>query len=218
MYPMTCGGVLILRGSKGGFALLRNRDEGGAPFFDELAQGVHSGAITRREAIKLGGSALAVSALTGLFPARAEALSTRALKLYYSDTREDNFTTATKQGRSDAQAAGYRFVRNEGYVFPKARPGTKPLQLYYSDTREDNFTTATAVGIADAVAAGYRFVRTEGYVFDTRKKGTKPLRLYYSDARQDNFTTATKQGKLDAEAAGYRFVRIEGWVYPTRPA
>jgi hypothetical protein len=202
---------------KGGVALLMKRDEGGAPFFDELAQGVHSGAISRRKAIKLGGSALVVSALAGLFPARAEALRTRALKLYYSDTREDNFTTATPEGKSDAQGAGYRFVRNEGYVFPNRRPGTKPLQLYYSDAREDNFTTATPEGIADALGAGYRFVRTEGYVFIRRKRGTKPLRLYYSDAREDNFTTATKQGKLDAEAAGYRFVRIEGWVYPTRP-
>ena len=49
--------------------MLTKRDEGEAPFFDELAQGVHSGAISRREAIKLGGSALAVSALAGLFPA-----------------------------------------------------------------------------------------------------------------------------------------------------
>lgn len=115
---MTCGGLLILRSAKGGFALLTKRDEERAPFFDELAQGVHSGAISRREAIKLGGSALAVSALAGLFPARAEALSTRALKLYYSDAREDNFTTATKQGKLDAQAAGYRFVRIEGWVYP----------------------------------------------------------------------------------------------------
>jgi hypothetical protein len=73
MYPMTCGGALILRSAKGGFALLTKRDEGEAPFFDELAQGVYSGAISRREAIKLGGSALAVSALAvaalaGLFP------------------------------------------------------------------------------------------------------------------------------------------------------
>jgi hypothetical protein len=100
MYPMNCGGVLILRGSKGAFALLMNKDEGGAPFFDELAQGVHSGAISQREAIKLGGSALVVSALAGLFPSRAEALRTRALELYYSDTREDNFTTATQQGKA----------------------------------------------------------------------------------------------------------------------
>jgi hypothetical protein len=95
-----------------------NRDEGGAPFFDELAQGVQSGAISRRKVIKLGGAALVVSALAGLFPSRAEALRTRALKLYYSDERQDNFTTATPEGIADAQAAGYRFVRTEGWVYP----------------------------------------------------------------------------------------------------
>jgi hypothetical protein len=38
--------------------------------------------------------------------------------LYYSDERRDNFTTATEQGRRDAEAAGYRFVRIEGFVSP----------------------------------------------------------------------------------------------------
>jgi hypothetical protein len=38
------------------------------------------------------------------------------LWLYYSDDRRDNFTTATDQGRRDAEAAGYRFVRFEGYI------------------------------------------------------------------------------------------------------
>ena len=106
---------------KGGFALLMKRDEGGPPFFDELAQGVPSGAISRREAIKLGGSALVVSALAGLFPSRAEALRLRALKLYYSDQRQDNFTTATKQGKQSAIDAGYQFIRNEGYVYRTRR-------------------------------------------------------------------------------------------------
>jgi hypothetical protein len=121
MYPMTWEECQPFVAQKGGFALLMKRDEGGAPFFDELAQGVHSGAISRRKAIKLGGSALVVSALAGLFPSRAEALRTRALKLYYSDIREDNFTTATQQGKLDAQAAGYRFVRIEGWIYPTRR-------------------------------------------------------------------------------------------------
>jgi hypothetical protein len=38
------------------------------------------------------------------------------LRLYYSDDRRDNFTTATDQGRRDAEAAGYKFVRVEGYI------------------------------------------------------------------------------------------------------
>ena len=41
------------------------------------------------------------------------------LKLYYSEDRRDNFTTATEQGRRDADADGYKFVRDEGYIAPK---------------------------------------------------------------------------------------------------
>jgi hypothetical protein len=40
------------------------------------------------------------------------------LKLYWHPQREDNFVTATSAGAADAIAAGYVFVRNEGYVLP----------------------------------------------------------------------------------------------------
>ncbi len=40
----------------------------------------------------------------------------RPLWLYYHDTRKDNFTIATPEGRSTAEAGGYRKVRMEGYV------------------------------------------------------------------------------------------------------
>ena len=78
---------------------MTKRDEGGAPFFDELARGLQSSAISRRKAIKLGGSALVASTLVGLSPSRAEAVRTKGLKLYWSSDRGDNFTTATKQGK-----------------------------------------------------------------------------------------------------------------------
>jgi hypothetical protein len=153
---------------RGGVALLTKRDEGGAPFFDEMAQGLQSSAISRRKAIKLGGAALVASTLAGLFPSRAEALRTVALKLYWSPNREDNFSTATKQGEADAKSASYQFIRNEGYCFPKWRKGTKALKLYWNPDREDNFTTATKQGQADAKSAGYQFIRIEGYVYSSR--------------------------------------------------
>jgi hypothetical protein len=84
--------------------------------------------------------------------------------LYYSEERRDNFTTATEQGRRDAEAAGYRFVRDEGLIYNEQVPAGVPLRLYYSEERRDNFTTATEQGRRDAEAAGYRFVRIEGYV------------------------------------------------------
>ena len=44
--------------------------------------------------------------------------SVKPLKLYWSAKRGDNFTTATEQGEKAALAAGYRFARTEGFVFP----------------------------------------------------------------------------------------------------
>jgi len=43
------------------------------------------------------------------------------LKLYWSPGRQDNFTTATRQGAHDAKAAGYLFSRIEGYVYPASK-------------------------------------------------------------------------------------------------
>jgi hypothetical protein len=39
------------------------------------------------------------------------------LKLYYSATRQNNFTTTTSKGNGSAERGGYDFVRNEGYLF-----------------------------------------------------------------------------------------------------
>ena len=38
------------------------------------------------------------------------------LRLYYSTDRSDTATVATDQGCRDAEAAGYRFIRVEGYI------------------------------------------------------------------------------------------------------
>jgi hypothetical protein len=65
----------------GGVALSPNRDEGTARFLDDLAIGLESNAISRAKLIKLGGSALAASAL-GLFasagPVEAETPRTQS--------------------------------------------------------------------------------------------------------------------------------------------
>ncbi len=136
------------------------------------------------------------------------------LKLYYSDARRDNFTTATSEGERDARGAGYRYARVECYLLRSQQTDTVPLKLYYSDSRGDNFTTATKEGARDAVASGYRYVRDEGYLYPDERPGMVPLKLYYSDARGDNFTTATPEGERSAKAAGYRYVRVEGYTFP----
>jgi hypothetical protein len=64
----------------GGVALSPNRGEGTARFLDDLAIALENNAISRAKLIKLGGSALAASAL-GLFasagPVEAETFETR---------------------------------------------------------------------------------------------------------------------------------------------
>jgi len=89
----------------------------------------------------------------------AASAGTATLKLFWSPSRGDNFSTATAAGENDAINAGYSFVRNEGTVFADYVPGTVALKLYWSPGRGDNFSTATAAGENDAINAGYSFVR-----------------------------------------------------------
>lgn len=90
---------------------------------------------------------------------------TSALKLYWSDKRRDNFSTATAIGQQSAVDAGYRFVGIDGYIFTTQKPGTVPLNLYWNPAREDNMSVASATAIQAAQSQGYEFVRTEGYVY-----------------------------------------------------
>jgi hypothetical protein len=57
------------KAGKGEVALLANRNQEGTPFFDDLARGLDTGAISRGKAMKLSGAALVASAL-GLIGAR----------------------------------------------------------------------------------------------------------------------------------------------------
>ena len=162
-------------------------------------------------------------------------VETVALKLFWNESRRDNFSTATADGEAAARAAGYAEARTEGYIFPTEQPGTVPLKLFWTAhwerarvgepepavdeghpgyrLRADNFTTATPDGEAAARAAAYTFARIEGYVFPTEQPDTVPLKLFWSEARGDNFTTATADGEASALAAGYVFVRVEGYVF-----
>jgi hypothetical protein len=136
------------------------------------------------------------------------------LKLFWNAARGDNFTTATPEGESAARAAGYTFVRIEGYIYPIQQPGTVPLKLYYNNARGDNYTTASAKGEQAAKAASYGYARVEGYIYPTQQPGTVPLKNYWNVSREDNFTTATSDGERDALGSGYQFAWVEGYVLP----
>jgi hypothetical protein len=137
---------------------------------------------------------------------------TTALKLYWSPTREDNFSTATAVGERDAQSAGYQFVRVEGQVYESPQSNTVPLKLYWNAQRGDNFVTGTPQGEGDAIAAGYQLIRTEGYIYPAQEGNSVPLKLYWNSQRGDNFCTATAEGEQAAINAGYRLVRVEGYL------
>ena len=146
------------------------------------------------------------------------------LRLYWNYIRQDNFTTASPEGRRDAEApgSGYEFIRFEGTVNsepiparPPGTPATVPLYLFYSRERQDNFTAASEEGYRNAKDANYELIRIEGHVYPYDPTGRRPaLRLYYNQARGDNFTTASPEGIRSAEApgSGYQFIRIEGYL------
>jgi hypothetical protein len=115
----------------------------------------------------------------------------------------DNFTTATEQGERDALNAGYRFTREEGYVYPNQQPDTVPLKLYWNGVRGDNFSTATPEGEQAARGAGYSFVRVEGYVAPQLKQRTVIEATEEDDVgfakKMRTKTTLYKNGLLLAE-------------------
>ena len=52
--------------------------------------------------------------------------ATVPLKLYFDPRTGDNFTLASDSAEASAKAAGYVFVRNEGWVFGIAQSNTVP--------------------------------------------------------------------------------------------
>jgi hypothetical protein len=139
------------------------------------------------------------------------------LNTYWNPNREDNFTTATEAGRVAAQASGYFFARNEGWVPRSDLPAPDPVQNYasldsfWNAERGDNFLTATDAGRSAARSAGYLFVRREGWTLIGG--GPAPLQCWWNSRRQDNYTTGMAEGVHASQAAGYVFVRNEGYLW-----
>ena len=133
------------------------------------------------------------------------------LKQYWNVIRADNFITPTQKGIDDANAAGYTFVRVEGFASPTPGVGLKPFTLMWNETT-DNFTTGTPSRIQHAKSVGYKEIRTECYIWENPAAGLIPLKLFWSAKRTDNYTTASPDGERDALAAGYIFAGIEGYI------
>jgi hypothetical protein len=135
------------------------------------------------------------------------------LKLYWNG--RDNFTTATAEGEAKAQAAGYQFIRIEGYVFANPQSNTIPLNQYWSAKRRDYLLLGKALSKSLNKNAHYKLIRIEGYAYASPQPDTVPLKRYSLPA-DDNFTLSTTQGENDALAAGYGLRRIEAYVIPAQ--
>lgn len=138
------------------------------------------------------------------------------LQLWWNPERGDNMTTASSMGVGAASANGYRYVRNEGFIYNQQFPGTVPLRQYWNAARGDNFAAASAQGQQAATVNGYVFAWIEGYVFADGRCGSVPLSNWWHAGREDNFQTATDIGAASARSVGYGFAWVEGYVIPAR--
>ncbi len=134
------------------------------------------------------------------------------LKLYWSGSRQDNFTPRSPAGETAAKAAKYGHVRTEARTLVFHAGGSHSLNLYWNGANNDNLSTTPFF----KAPAGYNLVRKQGYVYASPKSFTKPLKLYWSAARKDYFTTGTAQGEAAAKAAGYKLVKVLGHAVPQK--
>jgi len=142
-----------------------------------------------------------------------QSLGSRALKLFWSPNRGDHFSAASSRGEQDAMAAGYKFVRAEGFILPSKQPGTVPLKLYWNSSRKDNFSTATLQGAHDAEAAGYRFSRIQGYVYPASKcqrQVSEKQKLPVSTAPVERSTQKGQSTLFILDASGSMWGQIKG--------
>jgi hypothetical protein len=123
----------------------------------------------------------ATSLRLGPAPARADDIEpctdTFPLATWWSGARADNFLASTPAENDAASAAGYQFVRHDGYACAYRVPGTVQLVLYWSNARGDNFTTGTVAGENDANAAEYALVGFKGWVYQDQQPFTQGLYL-----------------------------------------
>lgn len=88
----------------------------------------------------------------------------KPLNVYWSEARNDFFTTSIDKSDSNVGRAGYKFVETVGYIYRERQDDTKLLKLYWNAQKDDNFTIASAGSEKEAEAASYSFVENLGYV------------------------------------------------------
>lgn len=145
-----------------------------------------------------------------------------------SNARGDSLTTtdSSRRASSPGGSSPYRYIGEEGRVYPTSRPGTIPLMLWFSETRGDYFTTTDPRWRSRPVETSYHFVGIQGYIYDPeapQPPGTLPLYSAWSPSREDNLLavdTRYKGGyfRQRLSEADYEFVRVEGFILPAEAA
>lgn len=128
------------------------------------------------------------------------------LRLHWNPAHTDNAIFA------GAPLAGYRFVRTEGRVFVRPRPGTVALKEFHSTHVNDTMTTATEVGQEAALNAYYQYRGIVGWAYATTRPETVAARQYWMRSRSDNMLTATPEG--EGSCAAYTFLYEDCFVLP----
>ena len=88
----------------------------------------------------------------------------KPLNVYWSESKNDFFTTAVTLTDNDARKSGYEFVEVMGFVYKNQEKNTRPLKLFWNSKKNDYFTTSTAESEKEAAAENYQLIEVSGYV------------------------------------------------------
>lgn len=138
-------------------------------------------------------------ALSAIFAATACAQATKPITLYYSDARQDFFTSASAQGDINAKAANYATydVNSQGLVLTNPKEGTAPLIVYWNAELQDCLTlTPELAGEILGEESGYQAYETVGFVYKDKQPSTVPLKLYVNKSKSDTLTTVSTKPLL----------------------
>jgi Trypsin len=104
--------------------------------------------------------------------ARPRPAGTRAIHLWYSPSRADNFTTsAWTGGPGDVRSPDYQYVALQGYAYdpasPSPGPGTVAMHSWFSPSRGDNYGSTSPGwqgGPGDTRSPDYRWSHLVGHL------------------------------------------------------
>lgn len=131
-----------------------------------------------------------------------------ALQIWYSQSRNDYFVTATN---CDECENVYKFLGVTGWIYAGNVPGTIPLCTYYNAALNDNM-----LDVCNVSHPGYGVVRIEGYAPTTATTTTMPLAQYNNSVGKHYAVDSNL--KNNATAAGFKLESTIANVFSSGPA